>query len=63
TLWNHDANAARNIHRLFLHMNSNNDERLEEFHRPEDRDRYGGEELPFAVATSGVSRMHKVGTA
>ncbi|CAG8795833.1 2811_t:CDS:2 [Gigaspora margarita] len=29
-----------------LHMNSNNGERLEEFRRSENRDLYGGEELP-----------------
>ncbi|KAF0458641.1 hypothetical protein F8M41_000913 [Gigaspora margarita] len=33
------------------------------FRRSENRDRYGGEELPFAVATSGISQMHRVGMA
>ncbi|RIB06869.1 hypothetical protein C2G38_2046461 [Gigaspora rosea] len=52
TLWNRDTNAARNIRRLFFYMNFNNGERLEEFRRSQNR---GGEELPFTVATSGVS--------
>ncbi|CAG8652680.1 28284_t:CDS:2, partial [Racocetra persica] len=31
-----------------------------EFHRSEDRDRYGGEELPFAVATQGLAGISSV---